>query len=313
MHTTSHNPSSKPPRISVLMPVYNCDRYLHEAIDDILAQNETNFELICVDDGSTDGSLDVLRDYAKRDDRVIVVTRPNTGICGALNDALAAARAPVCARMDGDDRCPPHRFATQLAYLDNHPRCVAVGSWVTRIDPTGSPAGDQQPPTDHTTIDAALMQGDGSAVIHATMLIRTDVLRDVGGYRERFNWVEDIDLCLHLAERGQLANLPEHLYSYRRHPTSVCATRANQMRQTLQQVIDEACERRGIEQHVDLLALRPELGQPAESVATMYRHWACHAVHQGNGRLARRHAMSALVREPWAKANWQTLYWALAA
>ena len=91
------------PTVSVLMPVYNCAAYVGEAVESILNQTWKDFELIAVDDGSTDGSLAVLEEYAKRDGRMRVISRANTGIVGALNDGLAAARGKYIARMDGDD------------------------------------------------------------------------------------------------------------------------------------------------------------------------------------------------------------------
>lgn len=99
------------PLISVLVPVYNCKRYLRLAVVSVLAQTLGDMEVICVDDGSTDGSLEVLRELERQDARVKVISRPNTGIVGALNDALAVARGKYLARMDGDDVSHPDRFA----------------------------------------------------------------------------------------------------------------------------------------------------------------------------------------------------------
>src|SRR5687767_11217519 len=112
------NANNHNPRISVLVPVFNAQRYLADAIDSILAQSFRDFELIAVDDGSTDRSRAMLDNYARRDPRVKVISRPNTGIVGALNDALAASRADLLARMDSDDVALSDRFEKQLAYLD---------------------------------------------------------------------------------------------------------------------------------------------------------------------------------------------------
>lgn len=301
------------PCITVLVPVYNCARYLAEALDTVLAQTHQDFELICVDDGSTDDSLDILHRYAAQDPRVRIITRPNTGICGALNDGLSAARGRYIARMDGDDWCEPTRFARQVAYLDTHPDCVAVGSWVRRADCYGSPAGDQQPPLDHETIDAALLRGDGGALIHATLMMRHDALIRIGGWDGRFDWVEDLDLFLRLTEAGRVANLPEYLYTYRRHIDSVCATKNDIMYPRLAEVLKNAYARRGIDREPDLQRDRPELSAPRPSVAEMYRNWACHAIHAGNAAIARRHAVSALARTPFSSQSWRVLYWSLTA
>lgn len=301
------------PRVSVLMPVYNADRFLSEALGSVLVQTFGAFELVCVDDGSTDDSLAILRRYAERDTRVRVISRPNTGICGALNDGLNACRGEYVARMDADDLCAPHRLAMQADYLDAHPDCIAVGSWVRRIDPYGSPAGSQEPPLDHDTIDAQLLRGDASAMVHATLMLRRDALLAIGAWDRRFDWVEDLDLFLRLTEAGRVANLPHHLYSYRRHVESVCATKNDVMYPRLAEVLREAYRRRGIDGEPDLAALRPDLSVTRPTVAQMYRDWACHAIHAGNDAIARRHAMAALRREPLNPRSWKVLYWSLAA
>ena len=125
------------PRVSVALPVHNCERYVAEAIESILAQTFTDFEFLIVDDGSTDGTLPILNRFAARDSRIRVISRPNTGIVGALNEILGLARADLVARMDADDVALPVRFERQVRYLDEHPECVMVGSRVTIIDPDG--------------------------------------------------------------------------------------------------------------------------------------------------------------------------------
>ncbi len=101
------------PLISVVMPVYNARQYLAEAVESILAQTFGDFEFVCVDDGSTDDSLAILNDFAKRDPRVKIVSRPNTGVWKALNDGIEVSRGQLIARMDADDVSLPQRFAFQ--------------------------------------------------------------------------------------------------------------------------------------------------------------------------------------------------------
>src|SRR5436305_9543595 len=126
------------PQVSVLMPVYNAIRYIGVAVDSVLSQTFSDFEFIIVDDGSTDGSAEILREYAGRDPRIRLISRPNTGLGFALNEALAVARAPFIARMDADDECLPERFEKQIQYLRNHPECVLLGSRVLWIDSDGA-------------------------------------------------------------------------------------------------------------------------------------------------------------------------------
>src|SRR5947207_13124013 len=106
------------------MPVYNAERYLRPAVESVLAQKYDDFELITVDDGSADSSPAILREYEAKDPRVKIVSRPNTGIVGALNDGIAASRGSLIARMDSDDISLPARFGKQVTFLDSHPEHV---------------------------------------------------------------------------------------------------------------------------------------------------------------------------------------------
>ena len=306
------NQTNDTPHVSVLMPVYNAQDYLVEAIDCILAQTYPNWELICVDDGSTDASLTILEDYAQRFGKVRVISRPNTGIVGALNDALDVAKGEFIARMDADDWCSIDRFAKQVAYLKANPACVAVGSAVQRTDPFGSPAGEQHPPTEHEVIDKGLLAGDASVLVHATLMMRAEPLRQIGGWRDGTDWVEDLDLFLRLAEAGEVHNLPDTLYTYRRHTESVCFRNYELMCKRLKDVLKEAYDRRGISEQYDPELVRLDLA-PKQSSAEHYRNWACHAIHAGNKTLARKHAMDALKHAPLSPKSWKVAYWAIAA
>lgn len=306
---THHNTTT--PLISVLMPVYNAAAFVEEAVRSILAQTVRDFECICIDDGSTDDSLTHLHALAVRDDRLRIVAQPNGGICAALNAGLAQASGRFIARMDSDDWCDPQRFARQLAHLEADPSCVAVGTWVHRTDPYGSRTGSVEPMTRHEDIDAALLRGDGSAMVHATLMIRREPLIAIGGWRSQHDWVEDLDLFLRLAEVGRLANVGEHLYSYRRHADSICAQHYEQMCQRIEGVLQEAYTRRGMQGEPRLSELRPDLGAP-DSQAKIYRNWACHAIQQRRLDLARRHAWSAIRREPWKLDSWRVMAWAMA-
>src|SRR5678816_4165512 len=111
---------STTPRVSIVMPVYNAAAYLAEAVDSILAQTFRDFQFVIVNDGSTDRSTAILERYAHRDQRIKLISRPNTGIVGALNDGLAEATGDYIARMDADDVSTPNRLAVQVDYLDKH-------------------------------------------------------------------------------------------------------------------------------------------------------------------------------------------------
>ena len=203
------------PAISVLMPVYNAGRFLGPAIDSILAQTFSDFELIALDGGSDDGSVELLRAIATRDARVVVVEDRRSGLIESLNRGLAMARAPLIARMDADDVARLDRFAKQLAYLREHPEVVVLGSAMDLIDECGSHLRTDTFPTSPEAVASELLHRD--CVLHPAVMARTDVLRSVGGYRTGARHAEDYDLWLRIAEVGRLANLPDVLVSYRMH------------------------------------------------------------------------------------------------
>src|SRR5262245_4670824 len=119
--------STAPPLVSVVMPVYNAAAYVAQAVESIRAQTLGDFEFIIVNDGSTDRSPRLLEGFAARDSRIKLISRPNTGIVGALNDGVAAARGELIARMDADDVSLPTRLEKQVTFMRSHPQVVALG------------------------------------------------------------------------------------------------------------------------------------------------------------------------------------------
>jgi hypothetical protein len=207
------------PAISVLMPVYNAGRFLPAALDSILAQTFTDFELIAIDDGSRDGSAGVLQEFATRDARIRVFAQENRGIVATLNRALELARAPLVARMDADDLSRSDRFAKQIAYLRQHPEVAAVSGAMDVIDDDGTYRRTDVFPTLPGAIESELIHRN--CFCHAPVMARTGVLRSVGGYRRNVQYAEDYDLWLRMSEVARLANLPDVLYSVRMHPVTI--------------------------------------------------------------------------------------------
>lgn len=298
------------PRVSVCMAVFNAQRYVAEAIDCILAQTMQDFELICLDDGSSDRSLRVLREYSQRDERIRVITRKNAGVVVTTNELNTLARGSYTARMDADDWCEPTRLQKQADFLDANPNVVAVSSALARTDPYGMICHISDPPPDHATIDAALIQGRLDVFCHGASMMRREAFMAIGGLRP-LEPMDDLDLFLRLAEVGDLANLTEPLYRYRRHLESLCIRRYEAMCDRLLQVVHDAYDRRGLtEPKPTLSQIRPDL-TPRQSAASMIRGWACHAVAQGRRGLAMRHAWDALRREPFSGVSWKVLRWAV--
>ncbi len=277
------------PTVSVIMPVYNCGPYLAEAVESILRQTWKDFEFIIVDDGSTDDSLAVLEKYARQDDRIRVISRPNTGIVGALNDALVAARGKYVARMDGDDVSLPQRLQLQVEYLELNPSCVAVGASAQLVDEEGDPLCIVPAWTDPRRLNDDLLRFGGSALIAASAVMRTDAVRRVGAYRKEFQWTEHKDLFIRLAEIGQLANVPEVLYLYRQLRSSVCYTRQTDQRENRRRLMADACQRRGIPLESIGTAWQAGSPRPMSELACIER-WCLVSLSAGNRRTARKHA-----------------------
>lgn len=203
------------PLITVLLPVYNGQAHLAEALDSVLAQTQRDLELLVVDDGSTDATPALLAQYAQADPRVRVATQPNAGLVAALNHGLALARGRYVARMDADDVCRPERLARQATFLDQRPDVAACGSWAHVL---GGPArAVWRYPMSDADLRAQLVFE--TPFCHPAVMLRRETLTRHGlTYDPAFREAEDYALWARLAEHGALANLPEVLLEYRVHP-----------------------------------------------------------------------------------------------
>ncbi len=211
---------SQTPGVSVIMSVYNGERYLAEAIRSILDQTFTDFEFLIVDDGSSDRSAAIMDDFAARDSRIRVIRQENRGLIASLNRLLHEARAPLVARMDADDISLPARLDRQMIFLREHPDHGVVGTNTHDLDEEGTilECTDLHP-LDHGEIATAVEHR--SPICHPSVMMRRDAILAVGGYRNPYRHCEDYDLWLRLLERTRLANLPDRLLLYRRSPAQV--------------------------------------------------------------------------------------------
>ena len=234
------------PRVSILMPVYNAERYLREAIDSVLAQTFTDFELIATNDGSKDNSEAILREYESQDPRVRVVSRPNTGMVGALQDAYQLARGPIIARMDADDVSLPDRLQIQIDYLDANPDCVCVGGDWQLMDASSRVLTRLQGPRDHETIEQWALVAH-TPMIHSLLMMRRDAFDAAGGYDPDTWPAEDLDLMLRLAEVGRLVNLEHVLLRVRLHDDSICAGASDLQMEKMRAAALKAQQKRGVD------------------------------------------------------------------
>jgi len=294
------NPSDGVPQISVLMPVYQAEPYLEEAVESILAQSFDDFELLALDDGSTDGSPRILADLAARDDRIRVRVAPHVGLVSTLNEGLAQAQGTYIARMDADDISYPERFERQVAYLEAHPECVAIGTAVDEIDPDGRSIRPLEIRPGHEEIESRLLQGDGGALVHAAAMYRCEALRRIGGYQMGSDGGEDIDLHLRLAEIGRLANLSDRLFLYRKNFNGMTLSKRTAVRSRQDAAIRRALLRRGLDPQS--APERPALAS-APSTDEVWAIWAHRALIAGHRETARHYAIEAFCTAP--KRHWK--------
>lgn len=215
-------PPASAPRVSLVLPVHNGQRYLDSAIASVLAQTMADFELICVDDGSSDDSPRLLAAWAARDARVRIVTQsPNRGLPAALNAGFAVARGSLHGWTSDDNLCRPHMLARLVGVLDADPAADVVHADFSLIDADGQVTG-------YNRVDGpdTLLLANN---IGACFLYRAAVTEALGGYDEDLFGVEDYDFWLRAARRFRFVALHEDLYLYRKHDGSLSETRARRI------------------------------------------------------------------------------------
>jgi glycosyltransferase involved in cell wall biosynthesis len=288
------------PPVSVVMPVYNSEPYIAGAVESILAQTFGDYEFIILDDGSTDRSLAVIQEIARRDSRIRVISRPNTGQTRAMNELISEARGEFVVRMDSDDYSFPDRIEQQLAFLRAHPDVVAVGGEVIWMDRDGDLIRSFCVGHTHEQIDAAQLSGVASAVAQPASMIRRQVLLDIGGYRNELEPAEDFDVFLRLAEHGKLANLDRVVLRYRIHPDSSGGRQREAQNRMKHQALRDAHDRRGLVYRPVDLPLAEAGPKPGDSE----RLWAWWALQAGNVATARKLAWASLRQAPLLADSW---------
>lgn len=211
------------PQISVVMPVYNCIAYIKESVGSILAQTFIDFELLIIDDHSTDGTYEYLQQLS--DPRIVLIRKTqNSGYAKSLNMGLDRAKGKYIARMDGDDIALPERFAKQVAYMDNDPEVLVCGSSYQIV---GTDTIVQLPLTYEAAKVVSIMN---VPVAHPTAFIRQSVLiQHQLRYNEQLEPTEDYDLWTRILEIGKIENLPEVLLLYRKHSEQESITKYNRL------------------------------------------------------------------------------------
>lgn len=220
-----HNQESRNPLVSIVLPVYNGKEYLREAIDSMLDQTFTDFELIIINDGSSDESADIIAAYS--DPRIHFFQQENQGLAATLNRGIALARGHYIARQDQDDVSLPDRLANQVRFLEGNPEHGLVGTWAVIWEGETPTERLHRHPQDNLRLKFDLLFDN--PFVHSSVMIRKSVVEEVGGYstdRDR-QPPEDYELWSRVARRSKVANIPETLHVYREMPQSMSRTGDN--------------------------------------------------------------------------------------
>lgn len=208
------------PLISVILPVHNAQKFLSEALESIRYQTYPHFEVIAIDDASTDNSLKILKNYSKIDPRFkIYHNKTNLKIASTLNFGLQKAKGHFIARMDADDVSMPSRFQKQINFLTKHPGVIVVGGQCLTIDTDSHITGKKLFPVDHIAINELMFTAN--PLQHPSIMIRRDLLpANFSWYNPKLTPAEDLDLYFRLGKFGLFANLKSTILMYRQHGDS---------------------------------------------------------------------------------------------
>lgn len=200
--------------VSVLMPVHNGKPYLEEAIKSILSQTYKDFELIAVDDASSDNSFNVLEKYAKKDIRIkIIKNEKNIGLTKSLLKAVSIAKGAYIARQDADDISLPERLEKQIYFLSHNPSYAAIGTRARIINKDGKFIKKADVPK--TWFMTKQILKFGNCFLHGSIMMRKEDYDKAGGYRNNFHFGQDFDLWLRISKKKKMKNLGERLYLWR--------------------------------------------------------------------------------------------------
>ena len=206
------------PKITVLVPAYNAEKYIVKAIDSVLSQSFADFELLVINDGSTDQTENILRLYT--DDRIRLINQTNQGIASALNLGLLNARAELIARFDADDICMPERLAMQFRFLEENPDYIIVGSDADYIDRDDNFVFTCRLPA-HTNEDISELALTKCPFIHSAVMFRKTPILQAGGYNKNAFAFQDHLLWSKIIKNGKAANLSDLLIQVRLNPESI--------------------------------------------------------------------------------------------
>ncbi|HRZ85594.1 MAG TPA: glycosyltransferase [Candidatus Paceibacterota bacterium] len=220
--------AKKIPLVSVVMPVYNSEKYVAQAIESVLNQTFKDFEFIIIDDGSTDKSLEIIKKYAKKDKRIkVIVNNSNLKICKTLNKGIKLAKGKYIARMDSDDISLPTRFEEQVNFLEKNPDVGIVGSYIKLFEDSGKILGIRKYSQEDKELKERIFFY--SPFAHPTVMMRKEIF-DKGIYYQEVDFPsEDLNLWFRIGSRYKFSNIPKVLLNYRYHENSTTGSKLRKM------------------------------------------------------------------------------------
>ncbi len=221
-------------KISIILPVYNCEGYIHQSIDSILAQSYQNFELIIFNDASTDSTLDIINTY--KDSRIRLINSPeNKGYVAHLNHGLNIARGKYIARMDADDVCMPDRLKKQISFLEQNPNYDICGTWVEPIGASNDKNIWKLPSTHNSIIIHQFFYN--TALAHPTVMLRKSFVDEHNlRYNHNFMPAEDYELWTRISKLTKFKNISTPLLKYRQHPHQISQVKKDQKQAALKKI-----------------------------------------------------------------------------
>jgi glycosyltransferase involved in cell wall biosynthesis len=302
------------PLVSVILPVFNAGRLLSEAIESILNQTLQDIEIIIINDGSTDGSLGIIKKFAEKDKRIIVISHRNKGLVPVLNEALEMARGEFIARQDADDISLPFRLEKQITFLQKNPKVGLVGTNMAVINNEGKRVNRKIAYVDFLTQpdDLKLAEIFSNQFAHGSIVIRRETIGDER-YDHDYKYAEDYDFWSRLSRRSKVANLQEPLYNWRLHEEGITSHHASEMtnqalriaRREFEHYLDHKDEYKFFSLHP--FSMRGGLKSYLKRKNAVYRDMALMYCHHGMRRQSLPILLLAVAHAPWIGKNYRQL------
>lgn len=298
----------KAPHVSIVCSAYNAGVTLRATLESALSQDGVTLELIVVNDGSTDGTAQILDGYAAADPRVHVIHKQNEGLTKALIVGCEAARGQYVARLDTDDICLPGRLRKQAALLDLDPELSFVSCWTRSVGPGDEPLYEICRSPEPNEATRGLRDSRLGPPHHGSVMFRKDLYKQVGGYRTEFYFAQDSDLWLRLVEVGKFACVPEFLYQFRVDPASI-SSKYRSVQHALGE-LGHACRvsRNCGESEAPILEqarmLRPGLATPVKPDPVAGDYFIGRCLLKRRDARASRYLFRVISRRPWMVGAW---------